>query len=194
MRGSRAVCAAFALAIAVAGAGTASESRAEARRATANCGREEFVAGLEAVFGRFKTHADAIAFRNKIAQQGFVNGNVIQGCDGFRVVIRGLDSFDQGVDLQAEAAQVSLPVTLECIEAKDDVGELEAVFGHRRTRFDAQVLVNRAAALGFEGMQIESDPCGGYEVLEKGLTSREQAGEFVAEAKSVGFDVVIESS
>lgn len=165
-----------------------------AQSPTADCGRVEFVAGLEAVFGRFKTHPQAIAYRTKIAQLGFVNGNIIEGCDGFRVVIRGLDSFDQGVDLQTEASRVGLNVTLECIQAKDDVGELEVVFGHRSNRADAQVLVSRAAALGFVGLDLETDPCGGYEILAKGFTGRPQALDFVNEAKSVGFDAVIEKS
>ncbi len=182
------------LAAAALGGASAASVGSAVKPLKADCGREEFVAGLEAVFGRFKTHPAAITYRTKINQLGFVNANIIEGCDGFRVVIRGFDSFDEGVDLQAEAERVSLNVTLECIQAKDDVGELEVVFGHRRTRADAQVLVSRAAALGFVGLQLESDPCGGYEIMAKGFTGRAQAQDFVTEAKSVGFDTVIEKS
>ena len=158
------------------------------------CGREEFVAGLEAVFGRFRTQAAAQSFRSKVAALGFQNLNIIPGCNEFRVVLRGIESFDVGVELQEEALHFHYPVTLECIAAKDDVGELEAVFGHRRNRFDAEQLVNRAAALGFIGLQLENDPCGGFEVMVKGFTGRAQAEDFVDEAKSAGFDVVIETS
>jgi hypothetical protein len=162
--------------------------------ATSACGREEFVGGLEAVFGRFKTQAAAQSFRARVAAAGFQNLNIIPGCNEYRVVLRGIDSFDIGVELQDEARRFHYPVTLECIAAKDDVGELEVVFGHRRTRFDAQVLVNRAAALGFLGLQLENDPCGGFEVMIKGFTGRGQAEDFVDEAKRAGFNVAIESS
>ncbi len=158
------------------------------------CGREEFVGGLEAVFGRFKTQTAAQSFRSRVAASGFQNLNIIPGCNEYRVVLRGFDSFDTGVELQDEAQRFHYPVTLECIAPKDDVGELEVVFGHRRTRFGAQQLVNRAAALGFLGLQLENDPCGGFEVMIKGFTGRAQAEDFVDEAKSAGFSVVIEQS
>jgi hypothetical protein len=158
------------------------------------CGREEFVAGLEAVFGRFKTQATANAFRAKLLAAGFQGVNVIPGCNEFRVVLRGIESFDVGLELQEEAEHERFPVTLECIAAKDDVGELEAVFGHRRDRFEATLLLNRAAAFGFQGLQLESDPCGGFEVMLKGFTSDAQAQDFVAEAKAAGFDVELERS
>ena len=159
------------------------------------CGREEFVGGLEAVFGRVKTQAAASTFRVRVVAAGFQNASVIPGCSEFRVVVRGIDSFDVGVDLQAEAVHEHFAPTLECIAAKDDVGELEVVFGHRRTRAEAQQLVAAAADVGFTGLQLEADPCGGYEVLIKGFSGRSQAEDFVNEAKTAGFaGAAIESS
>src|SRR6266576_5829335 len=109
------------------------------------CGRLEFISGLEAVFGRRKTHQQALAFRTQVTARGFVNANIIEGCDGFRVVVRGIDTFDVGVDLQNEARREGFAVTLECIQAKP-LGRLEAIFGHGRDRPTAMAIVTRAEA------------------------------------------------
>jgi hypothetical protein len=159
-----------------------------------DCGRVEFVSGLEAVFGRFKTQPAAERFRTSIVRLGFQNASIIPGCDGFRVVVRGIENYDIGVELQSEARHAKLTATIECIKGKDDVGELEVVFGHRRTRLEAQQLVARAASVGFTGLQLEPDPCGGFEVMFNGFTSRTQAEEFVGETRGAGFDAVIEKS
>ena len=45
--------------------------------------RVEFVSWLEAVFGRFKTHQQAITFRNRVTSRGFVNANIIEACNEF---------------------------------------------------------------------------------------------------------------
>ena len=76
-----------------------SHSSPVAKRAQQACGnRVEYVSGLEAVFGRRKTQQQALAFRTQVVARGFVNANIIEGCDGFRVVVRGIDTFDIGVD------------------------------------------------------------------------------------------------
>ncbi len=155
------------------------------------CGRTEFVSGLEAVFGRRKTHQLALAFRTQVSARGFVNANIIQGCDGFRVVVRGIDTFDVGVDLQDEARRESFAVTLECIQAKP-LGRLEAVFGHGRDRPTATAIVNRADAAGFPGVKLRSDPCGGFEAYLAGFEDQREAEAFAAQAKARGFDVVLE--
>ena len=155
----------------------------------------EYVSGLEVVFKRLSTHPPAVEFRNKVVANGFQNASIIEGCDGiFRVVVRGIESFDIAVDLQAEAKTVNYDASIECVKGKDDVGELEAIFGHPRTRSEASDLITRAATFGFTGLQLESDPCGGFEVIVKGFADRAQADDFAAEAKSAGFDVVIELS
>jgi hypothetical protein len=155
------------------------------------CGRLEFISGLEAVFGRRKTHAQALTFRNQVSARGFVNANIIEGCDGFRVVVRGIDTFDVGVDLQSEARREGFPVTLECIQAKP-LGRLEAIFGHGRDRPTATAIVNRAAAAGFEGVKLRNDPCGGFEAYLAGFEDQREAEEFAAQARARGFDVVLE--
>jgi hypothetical protein len=62
-----------------------SDSAPGTKSAQQACGRLEFISGLEAVFGRRKTQQQALAFRTQITARGFVNANIIEGCDGFRV-------------------------------------------------------------------------------------------------------------
>jgi len=168
-----------------------SNSTPVSKSAQQACGRLEFISGLEAVFGRRKTHQQALAFRTQVTARGFVNANIIEGCDGFRVVVRGIDTFDVGVDLQSEARREGFAVTLECIQAKP-LGRLEAVFGHGRDRPTATAIVNRAEAAGFPGVKLRNDPCGGFEAYLAGFEDQLEADAFVAQAKTRGFDVVLE--
>ena len=162
-----------------------------AARADQACGRVEFVSGLEAVFGRFKTHQQALNFRTQVTTRGFVNANIIEGCNEFRVVVRGIDTFDVGVDLQDEARKESFNVTLECIQGKP-LGHWEVIFGHGRDRVSASAIVSRAAGAGFPGVKLRNDPCVGFEAYLPGFDSQTQAQSFVTEAKARGFDVVAE--
>jgi hypothetical protein len=169
-----------------------SHSTPVAKRAQQACGnRVEYVSGLEAVFGRRKTHQQALAFRTQVTGRGFVNANIIEGCDGFRVVIRGIDTFDIGVDLQEEARREGFAVTLECIKAKE-LGRWEAVLGHGRDRPSAQAIANRADAAGFPGAKLRPDPCGGFEVYIAGFDNQAEAQAFATQAKARGFDVAVE--
>jgi hypothetical protein len=157
-----------------------------AQRTSQQCGRVEFVSGLEAVFGRFKTHQQAINFRNQIAQRGFVNASIILGCNEFRVVVRGIDTFDIGVDLQNEARNVGFNVTLECIQAKQ-VGHWEGILGHGRDRPTAQAIATRAASVGFPGAKLRNDPCGGFEVYVPGFDNQADAQSWAEAARARGF-------
>jgi hypothetical protein len=169
-----------------------SHSTPVAKRVQQACGnRVEYVSGLEAVFGRRKTHQQALAFRTQVTGRGFVNANIIEGCDGFRVVIRGIDTFDVGVDLQEEARREGFAVTLECIKAKE-LGRWEAVLGHGRDRPSAQAIANRADAAGFPGAKLRPDPCGGFEVYIAGFNNQAEAQAFATQAKARGFDVAVE--
>ena len=159
---------------------------ARSTRSNQQCGRTEFVSGLEAVFGRFKTHEQAIAFRNTVTGRGFVNANIIQGCNEFRVVVRGIDTFDIGVDLQNEARTVGFSVTLECIQAKS-LGQWNGVLGHGRDRPSAQAIVNHAASVGFPGAKLRNDPCGGFEVYVPGFASQADAESWAEAARARGF-------
>jgi hypothetical protein len=166
-------------------------SKPASGQASGACGRVEFVSGLEAVFGRRKTHQQALTFRSQVTGRGFVNANIIESCTDFRVVVRGIDTFDIGVELQEEARGEGFSVTLECIQAKP-LGRIEVIFGHGRDRPTATAIVNRAAAAGFPGLKLRSDPCGGFEVYLAGFTSENEAIVFAGNAKDRGFNVVIE--
>ncbi len=165
-------------------------SEPSAGKATSAC-RDEYVSGLEAVFGRRRTHQQALTLRTQITRRGFVNANVIEGCNDFRVVVRGIDTFDVGVALQAEARKEGFPVTLECIQAKQ-IGRVEAIFGHGRDRAAAEAIVNRAAAAGFPGLKMRNDPCGGFEVYLAGFDNQAEAVAFRDQARARGFTVVLE--
>jgi hypothetical protein len=163
-----------------------SSSAPNAAKAADACGRLEFVSGLEAVFGRFKTHQQALTFRSQVTGRGFVNANIIEGCTDFRVVLRGIDTFDVGVDLQTEARREGFSVTLECIQAKP-LGRWEGILGHGRDRVAGNTIVTRAAAAGFPGVRLRNDPCGGFEAYVAGFADRSTAESFAATAKSRGF-------
>jgi hypothetical protein len=165
---------------------------ARSGRADQTCGRVEYASGLEAVFGRRATHQQAITYRNTVVARGFVNAFIVNDCPtGFRIVVRGIETFDIGVDLQDEARKEGFPVTLECIKGKE-IGRYEVVFGHGRDRAAATAIVNRAAAGGFPGLKLRPDPCGGFEVYLAAFANQREADAFAAEAKSRGFDVVVE--
>jgi hypothetical protein len=154
------------------------------------CAREEFVPGLEVVFGRFSTQARAETFRRQVLGRGFQNANIIPGCD-FRVVVRGIETFDIAVELQTEARQEKFNATIECIKAKE-LGRIEAIFGHGRDRAAAQAIVNRAADFGYVGLKLRPDPCGGFEVYLAGFRDRAEAEVFRAQAKDRGIIVALE--
>lgn len=155
------------------------------------CGRVEYLSGLEAVFGRRRTQALAVTFRNQVEGRGFLNANIIEECSGFKVVVRGIDTADVGVALQSEARREGFPVTLECIKGKE-VGRLEAIFGHEQDRPGANALVNRAATAGFPGLKYRNDPCGGFEVYLAGFKDDREAASFRDNARARGFNVVLE--
>ena len=152
----------------------------------AACGRVEFVSGLEAVFGRFKTHQQALTFRTRVTSRGFVNANIIEGCNEFRVVVRGIDTFDVGVDLQSEARKEGFGVTLECIQAKQ-LGRWDGVLGHGRDRVAASAIAARAADAGFPGAKLKNDPCGGFAVYVAGFPDQASAQSWADAARSRGF-------
>ena len=171
--------------VAVPSLGLSNSTPTRAKRADA-CNRLEFLSGLEAVFGRFKTHQQALAFRSRVTSRGFVNANVIEGCNEFRVVLRGIDTFDVGVDLQDEARKEGFAVSLECIQAKQ-IGRWEGILGHGRDRPTAQAIVNRAASVGFPGAKLRNDPCGGFEVYVAGFTDQGAAQGWAEAARGRGF-------
>jgi hypothetical protein len=169
-----------------------STSTPQFARAQQACERVEHASGLEAVFGRRRTHQQSITLRNNVVGRGFVNANIIEECsNSFKVVVRGIETFTIGVDLQAEARREGFPVTLECIKGKV-IGRLEAVFGHPRDRQGANALIEQAEQRGMPGLKSRPDPCGGFEVYLAGFKDRAEAEAFAAQARRAGFNVVLE--
>jgi len=124
---------------------------------------------------------------------GFTFTSIEVGCNEFRVVIRGYDTYDIAVALQAEAnTKTRFRPTVECYQAPDKNGELEVAMGHERDLAAAQALVAFAFSVGFPNAQLENDPCGGYEVMMKGFIDEAQATAFADEAYSVGFNAHLE--
>jgi hypothetical protein len=65
--------------------------------------------------------------------------------------------------------------------------------GHEPDLAAAQALVALALSRGFRNAQLESDPCGGYEVMMKGFIDQAQARAFADEAYNIGFNAQLES-
>jgi hypothetical protein len=168
-------------------------SSASPKSAQACGGLPEYTTGPEVVFGRPTTLAAAQKLQAQVMAQGFTFTAIELGCNEFRVVIRGYDTFATAVAIQEEARKTTFHPTVECYQAPDKNGELEVDMGHEPDLASANDLVAVAASRGFVGAQLEADPCGGYEVMMKGFVDRAQAAEFAAEAYGVGFDAHVEA-
>jgi hypothetical protein len=155
-------------------------------------GLPEYITGPEVVFGRPTTLAAAQKLQAQVMAQGFRFTSIELGCNEFRVVIRGYDTFAIAVAIQEEARKSTFHPTVECYQAPDKNGELEVDMGHEPDLASANDLVAVAASRGLVGAQLEADPCGGYEVMMKGFVDRAQAAAFAAEAYAVGFDAHVE--
>ena len=67
-----------------------------------------------------------------------------------------------------------------------------AVFGHFATFAAAKALATRAKALGFQGIVIENNGCGDYEVLIDGADKTADRRSFAAEAQKAGFPITFD--
>jgi hypothetical protein len=188
-----------AVALAVAGgvlpaAGLSSSDPARSVKQQCGHGIPAYNTGPELVFGRVATASAAENLRQKVVTQGFKGAAVEQECADYKVVVRGYDTFDTAVALQAEARRSTFHPTVECYEAPDKGGELEAVLGYGRDLSDAQTVQHLAASRGYVGTKLEPAPCGGYEVIVTGFSDRASADSFVATAYSIGFDARLETN
>jgi hypothetical protein len=168
-------------------------SAASSQKAQACGGLPEYVTGPEVVFGRPKTLAAAEKLQAQVVGQGFTFTSIEVGCNEFRVVIRGYDTFATAVAIQDEARKTTFHPTVECYQAPDKNGELEVDMGHEPDINLANDLVALAASRGLVGAQLEADPCGGYEVMMKGFIDREQALAFASQAYAIGFNAHLEA-
>jgi hypothetical protein len=70
----------------------------------------------------------------------------------------------------------------------------EAVFGHFATRAEAQALLRRAAKVRFQGLKIEDEGCGDFELEIDGADRGADRASFAAEAQKAGFQVSFEQT
>ncbi len=70
----------------------------------------------------------------------------------------------------------------------------EAVFGHFSTLAAAKQLKTKAAAFGFDGIKIENDGCGDFEVEIDGADTQADRSSFATEARKAGFYVTFEQT
>ena len=70
----------------------------------------------------------------------------------------------------------------------------EAVFGHFANRADALKLKARARAKGFQGIKVEDDGCGDFEVEIDGADREADRSSFANEASRAGFQVTFEQT
>ena len=68
----------------------------------------------------------------------------------------------------------------------------EAVFGHFATRAAAIAYARRPRSLGFQGIKIEDEGCGDFELEIDGADTQQQRSSFGAEAAKSGFHVTFE--
>src|SRR5260370_1787837 len=70
----------------------------------------------------------------------------------------------------------------------------EAVFGHFASRGQGLALAARARKLGFQGIKIEDEGCGDFEVEIDGADKGADRGSFAQEARKAGFEVTFEQT
>jgi len=169
-------------------------SSASPKRLGQTCGGlPEYTTGPEVVFGRPTTLAAAEKLQAQVMGAGFTFTSIEAGCNEFRVVIRGYDTYETAVAIQDEARRKTIfRPTVECYQAPDKNGELEVAMGHAPDLGSADALVSLVASRGFVNAKLESDPCGGYEVMMKGFIDQAQAKAFADEAYGVGFNAALE--
>jgi hypothetical protein len=70
----------------------------------------------------------------------------------------------------------------------------EVVFGHFATSGAAKAMAKSAAKYGFQGIKIENDGCGDFEVEIDGADTSAARQSFAAEAAKVGFWITFEQT
>ena len=171
--------------IAVAGVGGA------AGAAKQNCAQPVYQNGLELVFGRAKTQAATDKITAYALRTGFKGTQTVRDtCTLWKSVLRGIDSYDAAVGVQAEARRVKLYPTIECLTAQE-IGQFQAIFGTRANLAELSEVIQRANSFGYRGLKTKTAPCGGYQAYIAGFSDMGQAVEFAHEASDrTGLKVV----
>jgi hypothetical protein len=88
----------------------------------------------------------------------------------------------------------SFPNRADCITPAKHDGNLEAVFGRFATSARADAVLRRALKVGFKGTLVEPDGCGLLKVTLHGIPTLEVGRDFIAEARTAGFNPRLEQS
>jgi hypothetical protein len=156
------------------------------------CATPVFENGIDVVFGRARTQAGADRITARAQQVGFKAVKTVRDtCRLWKSVLRGLDSWDTAVGVQAEARRVRLFPTVECVTA-EEIGQLQAIFGTRRTLGELAQVIQRANSFGYVGLKTKRAPCGGFQAYVAGFKSEGEAAEFAQTARErTGLHVTI---
>jgi hypothetical protein len=158
-------------------------SGATTKRHRDSCSTQVFQNGLDVVFGRAKTQAAADRITQRAQRVGFAAVRTVRDtCAVWMSVLRGLDSWDTAVGVQSEARTVRLFPTVECVKAQE-IGQVQAIFGTRRTLDDLADVIQRARSFGYVGLKTKRAPCGGYQTYVAGFRDRAQADDFAQTAR-----------
>jgi len=157
-----------------------------------SCTTPVYQNGLDIVFGRAKTQAAADRITRRAATIGFQGVKTVRDtCKVWKSALRGINSFDIAVAIQTEARRGRIYPTIECVTAQE-IGQLQAIFGTRRTMAEVQDLIGQANNFGYVGLKVKTAPCGGYQAYIAGFSSREQADSFAQTASQrTGLHVVV---
>ena len=152
--------------------------------------------GWQASFGRASSVAAANALQARAARIGFAHLLVQQYCGGgYEVVLRGICPFGVAYNLQVEGRRAGFTVLLDYKKPMDISPDLVAVFGHFRTRAAAEAFKPRVDREFKHVSIIQDGGCGNdWEVAVTGVTSPRQGADFAQQARSLGFEVSIESN
>jgi hypothetical protein len=146
------------------------------------CTTPVFQNGLDVVFGRTTTQAAADRLTQRAEAVGFKGVKTVRDtCRTWKSAFRGINSYDTAVGLQTEARRVKLFPTIECV-LQQEIGQLQAIFGTRRTLDDIQAVVSQARNFGYVGLKTKPAPCGGFQAYIAGFKSRDEAEDFARTA------------
>lgn len=89
-------------------------------------------------------------------------------------------------------ALAAVALTLAGCQAPEIRQHDEAVFGHFASAAAARAYARRPRSLGFQGLKIENEGCGDWELEIDGADTTAQRASFSAEATKAGFHVSFE--
>jgi len=163
-----------------------------ATKSAKQCETPVYQNGLELVFGRAKTRAAADKLTAAVLRSGFQKTQTVQeSCSVWKTVLRGIDSYDSAVGVQAEARKVKYAPTIECLLAQE-IGQTQAIFGTRATLGELGDVVQRANSFGYVGLKTKHAPCGGYQAYIAGFSSPSDAVDYARVASQrTGLHVIV---